>query len=379
MNKIDVLAYKSYSYDTDSFIEDIICYSPNSIILIFDFDKIHVHYKPANIRFRKNDIKFLKFNNQRLNYYLSPFLLLLYFLIYIRLFTTICWRYRPKVCWIENSYAALIIGILRKFRMCNKSIYVPGDWVAGVNYKNFFKNILNNFVFPIVDYIACKFNDVVLNHVEEIAKARYKFWGKKIAEKESIYRYKLRIRVDISSINKESKSICFLGTMRIDSGLDMVIKSLDRIRKYHDITLKIIGHHVQDYDYLKRLTEQYQLDKYVQFLGFVPTERLPEILPECFCGINVLSTLNSYSSYTIPGKLMHYLQHILPVIATEGVGPCKSVIRENELGVIIEPSQDMFIDAVLKVYSEQKQYKENIIHFINSLPEVDFKEMVENS
>lgn len=126
MSKIDILAFKSYSYDTDSFIEDIICYSRNSILLIFDFDKIAVYHKPSTINFKKRSIRFCKTKNQKLNYYISPLLFLVNTVIFIKFFLMIYWKYRPRIYWIENSYAAVIAGILRKCQLCEKSIYIPG-------------------------------------------------------------------------------------------------------------------------------------------------------------------------------------------------------------------------------------------------------------
>jgi len=231
MSKIDILAFKNYSYDSDSFIEDILCYSRNSILLISDFDKITVQHKPSNINFGKRTIRFYRAKSLRLNYYISPLLLWVNMFIFIKLLSKICWKYRPKVCWIENSYAAVIVGILRKCNLCDKSIYVPGDWVVSAQNRRVLSYVANNLFFPILDYLACKLNDVVVNHTEQIAESRYKYWGKKIAKKEKLYQYKMQIRADNSHGDTEKKAICFIGNMREDSGLDIAIKCLTDIRK----------------------------------------------------------------------------------------------------------------------------------------------------
>lgn len=373
-----MLAFKMYSYDSDSFIEDIICYSNKSIILIYDFDKIVVQYKPSNINFSKSIIRLYKTKNSRLNYYISPLLLLVNMVIFIKLFLMVCWKYRPKVCWIENSYAALIVGILRKCHLCDKSIHVPGDWLVNVNNKKVYSYIANNLLFPILDYWACRLNDVVLNHTEKIAEARYKFWGKKIAKNEKLYLYKMQIKASNNHNTGEKKAVCFIGNMREDSGLDIAIKCLPDIRKKRDVILKIVGPKKQYYEYFKRLSREYDVEQYVKFLGFVETNKFAEMFSDCFCAINLVTNIDSYSSYTIPGKLIHYLQYLLPVITTEGAGPFTSVIREKELGFVVEPTKDAFVDAVFKVYSGHQQYRENIVQYINSMPKVDIKELIEN-
>lgn len=379
MNKLDILVFKQYSSDTDSFIEDIIDYNSNSIILIFDFDKIMVRYKPSNINFKKNTISFFKTKSYKVNYYISPFLFLITMVQFLKLFLFICCKYRPKVFWIENAFAAVIVGLLRKCHLCGKSIYLPGDWVVNPkNKKKFFSYIANNLVFPIADYAACKLNDVVLNHTEKIAEARYKFWGKKIAKKEKLYLYQPRIKISNISLNKMNKNICFIGQMRKESGLNLAIKALSKIRQHQDISLIIIGPKTQYYEYFRRLSKQYHVEPYVKFLGFVETDRFINILSDCFCGINILTVKDTYSFYTIPGKIMHYIQYLTPVITTEGVGYFSSVVKDNELGLVIESSETEFINAIYKIYHEQRKYRNNIIKYINSFPKVDVKELIED-
>lgn len=374
-----MLAFKMYSFDTDSFIEDIICYSNKSIILVFDFDKITVQYKPSNINFEKTTVRYCRTKNSKLNYYISPLLLLVDMLILIKIFLTICWKYRPKICWIENLYAALVVGVLRQFRLCGKSIYIPGDWVVGDQNKQLLRYIGNNLAFPILDYLACKLNDEVVYNDEKIVKARYKFWGRKIAKREKTYSpiYFPGLSIKANNSDTARNAICFLGDMRLDSGLDIVIKSLFDIRKQKDVVLKIIGPKRQTYEYFTKLAKECRVEAYVEFLGFIKTEKLVEILDDCFCGINMLTSVNSYSNYAIPGKQIHYLQFLLPIITTENSGTLVSVIKEKALGIVIEPSQRAFKEAIISVHEEQAKYRRNIIEFINSIQRTSVRELIE--
>lgn len=383
MKRIDVLAFKAYSYDTDSFVKDVLGYSKNSILLIsYQFDKIIFYYHPSNIRIKNKEIRFWNWDsrirNNKLSYYLAPLILTMNIILYFKLLVTLCYRYRPKICWLENSYVALIVGFLRRLGLCGRSIYVPGDWLAVKDQrKKLLRYIGNNVVFPAVDYLACKLNDVVLNHTEKIAEARYKFWGRKIARDERSYAYKPEIKTSAIYDDKKRNAICFLGDMRKDSGLEIAIESLVEIRKFRDITLKIIGPQRQHFDYFKKITTEYNVKESVQFLGFIETDKLADALSDCFCGINIITNINSYSSCTIPGKLIHYIQYLLPVIVTEGTGFFASIVKENKLGMVIEPSMDGLVNAVSTLQDNQKQYRENIIRYINSLPKIDIRELIE--
>jgi len=379
VEKIDVLAYKTNSYDTQSFIEDILSYSPNSILLVSDFEKITVRYAPDNIEFTNKEIRFCRTRFQKFNYYISPLLLIIDMLIFFKLFFTLGYKYRPRICWMENTYVALVVGIMRRLGLCEKSIYVPGDWVAVKGVKaRLLSRLANNFVFPMLDYLACKLNDVVLNHTERIAQARDEWWGRKIAKKEKFYSYRLQIKTHNLTGDKKGKAICFIGDMRKDSGLDIAIKFLPELRRNQDFTMKILGPQRQYYEYFKNLSTQSGMDKYVEFLGYVAGEGFDEVLSDCFCGISLITSVNSYSAYTISGKLIHYLQYLLPVIVTEGAGAFVPVIRGNNLGVVIAPTQADFVKGVFKVYEEQKQYRENIIGYIRSLPKLDIKDLLED-
>lgn len=375
MNRIDILAYKMYSYDTDAFVRDVLNYSKNSIIVVFGFDKIAIYHKPSHIEFKNDTIYY----PSKRNLYFK----LLWYPIYLwqltKLLFAICWKYRPRICWIENTEAALIVGILRKLHLCNKSIYLPGDWVANYKHKkDFLGYIYRNLIFPLNDYLACKLNDMVLNHTEAITQARYNFWNKKITKKEGLYRYKLQIKA-ISTNCAEKKFLCFLGDIRSYSGLDILISTLPEVRKKYDIAIKIIGpENYERYEYLKKLVAKLGVVQHVYFLGFVKTDQLAEVLSDCFCGVNLLTSADSYSSYTIPGKFIHYLQFLLPVITTKGGGPFVSQIQEKGLGLVIEPSKDKAIDAITTMYREQKNYRENIIRYINSLPDWSIKEVIGN-
>lgn len=377
MGKVDVVVYKMDSFGNDSFVEKVIRYSQKSVILIYDFDKITVRYKPPGVNLKRSSVDFRRFSNPNFVHYFSPFIFLLELITVARLFWSISWRYRPKTWWVENSYAALVSGILRKFRLCARSVYVSGDWVMTNNDKGILSRFANNKLFPVADYLACRFNDEVLNLVAEIADARYRFWGRKIARRERLRPYKIEIEASAANFNGNRNAICFVGNMREDCGLDIVIRSLARIRSRADIVLKIIGPKKQNYEYFRKLCQECGVEKHTEFFGFVEMEELGKTVNDCFCGVNLVTDMNTYSSYTIPGKIMHYLQFLLPVIASMGAGPFTSVIENEDLGMVIEPNENDFIDAVFKIHDAYPHYRDKIVQYADSMPDIDVREMIE--
>jgi len=380
MRKVDIVSFKMYSYDADYFNNEVMVHYKNSILIYFDFNKVWVEYKPRHIEFKKGSFNLFmpKTGNKNLDYYLLTVVMTINLIKIFWFISAICFKFRPRVLFVEHTYVAILGGMLKVFKLCKKSIYVTNDWVANdKNKKRLLGYIHCNVVFPLLDFVACKLNDLVINFTVQIAEARNKFWGKKIAKREKPHSFKPKIAVDENLLDNKSNNLCFLGNMREDSGLDIAIKSLSKIRNTIDSNLIIIGEKTQHYEYFKRLSKQYNVEAYVKFLGFVKTDQFKEILSKCFCGINILTSLNSYSDYGIPGKQIHYLQHLLPVIVTEGSGIFVSVIKDSELGIVIEPTKDAFIEAVFKIYEQQKEYRGNIIRHIESLPKIDIKELIE--
>ena len=367
------------SYDTLDLIDKIKSYSQNSIILIFDFKKIFIKYK-GNFNELKDTIwKFHIINNKYLMNLLLPFLFSLDILMMWWILFGICFKYRPRIFWTENVYAAFIAGILIRLGLCDKLIYVPGDWLVNTNNKRLWSYLANNIMFPVLDYFACRFSSVVLYGNERLRAAREKFWGRKIARKEKLCPFIQfpGISLKTTDSKKKGNTMCFLGDRRLDSGLDIAIKALPGIRKNYDIVLKAIGPVRDNDDYFKNLASDLRVAPFVKFYGYLDSRDLASVLEDCFCGLNILTDKNSYSYYGFPGKQVHYLQHLLPIILTEGAGSFVPVVLENSLGMIVEPSVDAFHDAAIHLYERQQEYKSNIIQFIKNVLPIRIEEIIE--
>ncbi len=377
MKKIDILVYKMDSSDSEFFIKDVLAFSRNSIVLLFDFEKIVLVYKPEDVGLRIKKIPILRVKNYRLFCLLSPIFFSLNFLILFFYFLFLCLRCRPKVCWMENVFAGLIIGLFRRCGLCRKAIYVPGDWLVNLKNESFFKYIGNNVIFPLADYFACRFSDLVLHHSQAISDARTKFWGKRVTgfEKPYIYRPRVKISLEMRNAHRRNK-ICFLGQIRKDSGLDLILNMLSEMRQEVDMSLVVIGPKTHEYEAIKKHVADLGLQHLVEFYGFVKTEDLSMILADCFCGLNILTSKDSYSSYALPGKLMHYIQHLLPVVVSEGIGYFSGVVQEHGLGQVIEARPELIKKSLLEIHGDYDRYRENILRYIKNFPSSDLKELI---
>ena len=350
--RISALIFEMDSYCTDYIVSDITKYNPNSLILIFSSDRINVEYNPLNLKVKSFKI------------FKSKYLFPLSILIYFEKFLFLCIKYRPKVCWINNTYIAAIIGILCSLGLFKTElIYISGDWLG--NKKETIVQKLGALFFIVFDYLACRLSDKVLNSTVRIREERNKLWDKSISKNEGICPVFINIK---SLYNIKRDTVCFLGAVMKHSGVDIIINSLDKIRengfKEQDIKLKIIGSLSQN-EYYSGISG-ISFKSYIKLIDFTERDKLSYVLSDCFCGVNLITNSNTHSSYTIPSKIISYLQFLLPVIATEGCGYFADVIKDNKLGIIIKPIEEEFTNAVVEIFNNQKEYRENIVKYINS-------------
>jgi glycosyltransferase involved in cell wall biosynthesis len=256
-----------------------------------------------------------------------------------------------------------------------KLIYIPGDWLAGSKTSNgIWSHIGSNIVFPSFDYLACRASDITLNCSESLKESRYNFWHRKITQREEVYTSRLKIKASLAGAYLNRNKLVFLGNVRNDSGLPLVLKCLKILYEKNGITLKIIGIFNEENLYLQKLAKELQCEKYVEFTGFIEREDFENEFSDCFCGINLLSSGESYTSKTICAKIYDYFQYLLPVIATSNTGVMGDVIRENNLGLIIELADENIIEAVRKIHNEQIKYRESIMAYVRSFQGTDITE-----
>ncbi|HBE02449.1 MAG TPA: hypothetical protein DC049_08225 [Spirochaetia bacterium] len=376
---IECLAFTFYSFYTEGFVRQLKEYNPEICILVFDFDKIQIYAQPPGFKSRYDIVPYWRPSCFSLSI-VKPFVFLADMFITVKLLFYLCRHLRPQKVWVENTFAAVIFSIFKLSGWIGKIIYMSGDWLVNSNNnKNLISFLGSNVFFPVCDYIACVSSALVLNITENISSARRKFWGKKITGREEMFAYSLEIKCASEKISDQKQTtMLFLGNIRPDSGLDIAIAALKQLREKHDFRLKIIGHIPPDYAHYRSLIAENKLEKYIDFAGFIKTGQLTEILQNCFCGLNIITSRHSYSSVTLPGKIFHYLQFMLPVIATGGVGHMQEIIQKHRLGIIIDPCGDSAAAAVLEIFRNQNQYRRNILEYIKTLPEVRYRDILES-
>ena len=94
---------------------------------------------------------------------------------------------------------------------------------------------------------------------------------------------------------------------------------------------------------------------------------------DCFCGINLITSTESYSSFAVPGKFIHYLQMQIPILASKNNG-FVDVLEKNKLGIVIELDTSLILSSIHKLYQDQETYITNILQYGKKYPYLSIKD-----
>lgn len=367
MKKIDILAIKAESFDSETFTNDIKLFNKNSIVALYNRKGLWIEYKPEFVKIKTfYRATADKIKNIKLRYLLYPLTFIIDHLVVLLLLLKLSIVYGINNIIADASDLAVVSGILRKMGFFTKSIYWCGDWFGGNKTKiGIWSNFGGNVVFPMMDYLAYVLNDLTLNISEDIQKARKEYWSKKDLNKQAIFRCRLVIKGN--KTQKKRNKILFIGNLREDSGFDIVLNSLKQI-KNKGIIFKLIGGGGYYLGNFKDKVLQMSLNDRIELIGFTKRSDFGVVSSDCFCGINLLTSKGSYSSKTMPAKIFDYVQYLIPIIVTENLGSITEIVRKYELGCVVDSSENSFITAINKIYKNVDSYQNNIINFIKNYP-----------
>jgi len=278
---------------------------------------------------------------------------------------------------VEGYFLSFLLGLAKILGLYKKCVYISGDWLEGSRRRsNPLGYIANDFFFPMIDFLSCKLNYAVFDISDVIAEKRYNYWNKQITQKEENLFFPLFMRSELVDKDSINKNLCFLGIMRDECGLDVAINSLKILREHEDFHIKVIGAYSYEYQNLKKLAQDRGVGDVVHFYGFTARDRFGSILSDCFCGMHLLKSRNSYNSFSLPAKLGDYVQYVQPMIVSTNVGYFKDIILANKLGLVIEPCENEFVTGVLELYTNQVSYRKNILKYLEEFKETRIEEIV---
>lgn len=133
----------------------------------------------------------------------------------------------------------------------------------------------------------------------------------------------------------QSLNLLYAGRLASDKGIDTAIEAMAKLvfdQGRQEIRLSLVGSGSTDYEnYLRHLVSQTRLSDYVTFLGWVPPEKMPELL----CKFDVL-LLTSIWPEPFARVLVEGMVSGLVVVATP-TGGTSEIVLDGENGLLFKP------------------------------------------
>lgn len=228
---------------------------------------------------------------------------------------------------VLNPYVGFGLALWRRRGRVRHLSFMSGDWFAGTRATGGLWNRLgNNGIHPRIDRFFCRSSDAVWNVTEAIGEARRRHWGRPVARVEKTYQPRLTwLGPAVPAKPDDLPALLFLGRVRSDSGLEPLLREGPRCRLRH------VGPPAP------LLTGKASAGSAVtlESLGYLERARFPEAAAGCLAGLNLIDNPDSYSSLTLPAKILDYLQLGLPVLVTPHVGPMAGVLEREGLGLVL--------------------------------------------
>lgn len=267
----------------------------------------------------------------------------------------------------EGYPYALVAVILKSAKKCKSVTYVSGDWLAAEYHASIISKIVNQYFFSIVDLFICNRADKIMNIASEVEQQRNKFWSRKIPRQTLLKTDSFFVdrRVGYQPLSRQNE-ILFLGKVRQDSALDLVLSCLESESRLDKFALTLIGPSTPARDHLLKNFAELQSSGRLKIVGFLKRNEFSQHLSKFDCGLNLFSSAENYSEHTIQAKIIDYINHGLPVLTSPNThAPTKEILISNGLGKVVSAEREELVDALIKTIEEREIYEKNFSSFFD--------------
>lgn len=253
-----------------------------------------------------------------------------------------------------NAFVGLI---LKRIKRTKRVIFYTIDYVP----ERFTNKFLNK-IYHLVDKICCYQVDCLWNISGVMTEARNRngVLKEKSAPQMVVPQgnnYDRVRRLPFEEINRFN--LVFMGHLRDGKGIEFVIDAFPKI--YHKVSqakLVIIGTGPLE-SQLKKRAERLGINDKIDFKGFIEEHsELDKLMARCAVALAPYEPVpKSLVYYADPGKIKAYLAVGLPVVVTK-VPPVAYEIAQAKAGLAIEYDQEEFVQAVVKLLTDNGFYLE---------------------
>jgi len=140
----------------------------------------------------------------------------------------------------------------------------------------------------------------------------------------------------IDSYKYDRIDIVYVGTVRLDRGLEICLESIAGLSRQDQIQFHVIGKGPQvEVQELKSLAKEFDIEDQVTWHGFVDHEKLHTYLAEMNFGMSPTPARERYIVMS-PAKVYEYLAMGLPVICSD-LSAHRRILEDGQTGFFFEP------------------------------------------
>jgi glycosyltransferase involved in cell wall biosynthesis len=209
-------------------------------------------------------------------------------------------------------------------------------------YLNFFLKKIVSATFQLYQRYACRKLSAVVSATPKIHQTLIKYNPRNVVVKN----YPIINKFN-QVVRPNGKCVSYIGGINKIRGFYEIIEAA----KISKTQLKLAGvfHEPQLYDVLKHP----DFSSYVDFLGYISSTKVEELLSESYAGLVTLHpTLNFQDS--LPIKLFEYMSAGLPVIASN-FPLWKNIVEANNCGICVDPTNPSQIAEAMNFLKENPE------------------------
>lgn len=271
-----------------------------------------------------------------------------------------------------NAFSGLVLRTLGKV---DKVVYYVIDFVPIR-----FTNKLLNHIYHRTERFAAMHSDATWNLSERMIEGREAVWKRTFPGQFVVPHGLCFSEKKIRPISKIKRhTLVFMGYLNKEQGLELALRSIPAlIETIPDIRLIVIGTGNYEKGY-KTLTKKLNLTKRVTFCGSIPDiVKMERKMAGGAVGVATYEPQHGFNQYADPGKIKHYLSVGLPIVMT-GLSNVAKTIEKRKAGFVVAYEQEAFVDAIIKLLTDDVLYKTYRTNVVTLAREYDWEQVLGNA
>ncbi len=278
---------------------------------------------------------------------------------------------RAKYVFIGVDPVNAFAGIFLKwFGKIDKFIFYTADYAI----KRYDEKYLN-WIYHFIDRVCVRFADYIWNVSSRITKLRKKHG---LSEEKNIFvpnapSFKTMPRRKINEI--ESFSLIIMAMLNKGTNFPLLFEVIQELKtKFPEIKLKILGEGSEE-ENLKLMVKKRELAKNIEFLGVESHHEAMKIISGCAVGLALYTTAYPWTFFGDSKKVREYVACGLPVIMNN-LPSTADEVSKYEAGLIIDLQKEFLLEAIDKLFSDDKFYAKLRKNAINMARKFDINEIL---